>query len=80
LLIIKNPQELFPALEKRVRELHSYSVPEIIAVPLVAAAPAISAGFRNRLRQVRRRKKTTLGPSGNSPRAASSTVEAATIF
>ena len=41
LLIIKTRKELFPALEKRVRELHSYSVPEIIAVPLVAG----SAGY-----------------------------------
>jgi periplasmic divalent cation tolerance protein len=35
LLIIKTPRELFAALEKRVRELHSYSVPEIVAVPIV---------------------------------------------
>jgi periplasmic divalent cation tolerance protein len=35
LLIIKTQKELFPALEKRVRELHSYSVPEIVAVPIV---------------------------------------------
>src|SRR5512144_977376 len=41
LLIIKTRKELFPALEKRVRELHSYSVPEIIAVPLLAG----SAGY-----------------------------------
>ena len=44
LLIIKTRKELFPALEKSVRELHSYSVPEIIALPLSPAAPAISAG------------------------------------
>ncbi|HSC40853.1 MAG TPA: divalent cation tolerance protein CutA [Candidatus Binatia bacterium] len=41
LLIIKTRKELFSALEKRVRELHSYSVPEIIAVPLLAG----SAGY-----------------------------------
>jgi periplasmic divalent cation tolerance protein len=35
LLVIKTRKELFTALEKRVRELHSYSVPEIIALPLV---------------------------------------------
>ncbi len=35
LLIIKTRRQLFPALEKRVKELHSYSVPEIIAVPIV---------------------------------------------
>lgn len=41
LLIIKTRKELFSALEKRVRELHSYSVPEIIAMPLIAG----SAGY-----------------------------------
>src|SRR4029079_8456979 len=41
LLIIKTRKELFPALERRVHELHSYSVPEIIAVPLLAG----SAGY-----------------------------------
>ena len=35
LLVIKTRKELFSALEKRVRELHSYSVPEIIALPLI---------------------------------------------
>src|SRR5262245_3637173 len=35
LLIIKTQKELFAALEKRVRELHSYSVPEIIALPII---------------------------------------------
>ena len=38
LLIIKTQKELFPALEKRVRELHSYSVPEIVAVPIVGGS------------------------------------------
>jgi periplasmic divalent cation tolerance protein len=35
LLIIKTQKELFASLEKRVRELHSYSVPEIVALPIV---------------------------------------------
>lgn len=39
LLVIKTRKDLFGALEKRVRELHSYDVPEIIAVPLVAGSP-----------------------------------------
>ena len=38
LLIIKTRKDLFPALEKRVRELHSYSVPEIIALPVIAGS------------------------------------------
>lgn len=35
LLIIKTKSILFENLKKRVKELHSYSVPEIIALPLV---------------------------------------------
>src|SRR5688500_7998386 len=50
LLIIKTRKELFSAVENRVRELHSYSVPEIIALPIIAAAPPISAGCAIRWR------------------------------
>ena len=35
LLIIKSRDELFDRLKKRVEELHSYSVPEIIALPVI---------------------------------------------
>jgi periplasmic divalent cation tolerance protein len=35
LLIIKTRKALFAALEKRVREIHSYSVPEVIALPII---------------------------------------------
>jgi periplasmic divalent cation tolerance protein len=35
LLIIKTKQELFDRLKKRVQELHSYSVPEILALPVL---------------------------------------------
>lgn len=38
LLIIKTGRELFERLKKRVRELHSYSVPEVIALPIVAGS------------------------------------------
>lgn len=38
LLIIKSRGSLFEILEKRVRELHSYDVPEIIALPIVAGS------------------------------------------
>jgi periplasmic divalent cation tolerance protein len=36
LLIIKTFSRLYKALEKRVKALHSYSVPEILAVPVMA--------------------------------------------
>jgi periplasmic divalent cation tolerance protein len=38
LLVIKTKKTHFAALEKRVRELHSYKVPEIIALPIVAGS------------------------------------------
>jgi periplasmic divalent cation tolerance protein len=34
LLIMKTRSSLVPALERRVKELHSYEVPEIIAIPI----------------------------------------------
>jgi periplasmic divalent cation tolerance protein len=36
LLLLKTRAELFDRLSRRVRELHSYEVPEIIALPVVA--------------------------------------------
>jgi periplasmic divalent cation tolerance protein len=35
LLIIKTKRESFDRLKKRVQELHSYSVPEVIALPIL---------------------------------------------
>jgi periplasmic divalent cation tolerance protein len=40
LLVIKTRAALFAALEKRVRELHSYSVPEVIALPIMNGSEA----------------------------------------
>jgi periplasmic divalent cation tolerance protein len=34
-MVAKTERSLFESLEKRVRELHSYSVPEVIALPIV---------------------------------------------
>ena len=34
LLLIKTTEARFPALQTRIRELHSYDVPEIVAVPI----------------------------------------------
>jgi len=35
LLLAKSRRDLFPALAARVKELHSYTVPEIIALPIL---------------------------------------------
>ncbi len=37
-LIIKTDLAQFSALEAKIREIHSYSVPEIIAIPIVAGS------------------------------------------
>lgn len=40
MLIVKTQKEKFEELEKRVKSLHSYSVPEIIALPIVQGSTA----------------------------------------
>jgi len=40
LLIFKTTVARYSALEARIRELHSYEVPEIIAIPIGAGLPA----------------------------------------
>jgi periplasmic divalent cation tolerance protein len=39
-LIIKTQRKRFEELEKKVKSLHSYSVPEIIALPIVKGSQA----------------------------------------
>ncbi len=38
LLMMKTRQDLFSALEKEIRTIHPYEVPEIIALPIVAGS------------------------------------------
>ncbi len=40
LLLIKTGRERFEKLENKVKSLHSYSVPEIIALPIVEGSTA----------------------------------------
>lgn len=35
LMIVKTRKDLFKELKKRVKELHSYTVPEIVAIPII---------------------------------------------
>ena len=39
LMILKSSRELFPELRKEVEKYHSYSVPEVIALPIIDGAP-----------------------------------------
>jgi periplasmic divalent cation tolerance protein len=47
LLIIKTTSTAYAALEEQIRKLHSYEVPEILAVPIVAG----NAAYQNWVRQ-----------------------------
>jgi periplasmic divalent cation tolerance protein len=38
LMIVKTQKTLFDTLMKKVKELHSYTVPEIIALPIIAGS------------------------------------------
>jgi periplasmic divalent cation tolerance protein len=40
LLVIKTLPSRYKALERRIRQLHSYEVPEILALPVVKGNPA----------------------------------------
>ncbi|MEJ2313647.1 MAG: divalent-cation tolerance protein CutA [Nitrospirota bacterium] len=40
LLVAKSREGLFEALDRRVRDLHPYSVPEVIALPIVKGSEA----------------------------------------
>ena len=52
-LLIKTDLSQFPTLEAKIRELHSYEVPEIIALPIVAGSKSyldwICASVHNNL-------------------------------
>jgi periplasmic divalent cation tolerance protein len=39
MLIVKTREDLFEPLARRVRELHPYEVPEVIALPIVNGLP-----------------------------------------
>ena len=39
LMVLKSSREMFSELQAEIEKLHSYSVPEIIALPIVAGSP-----------------------------------------
>lgn len=41
-LLIKTTVELYPELEKKIKEIHPYEVPEIIALPVILASQTYS--------------------------------------
>lgn len=55
LLIIKTKRDLFDRLRTRVQELHSYSVPEIIALPILDGSESYLKWLEGQLLGKRRR-------------------------
>ncbi|NLE64438.1 MAG: divalent-cation tolerance protein CutA [Elusimicrobia bacterium] len=55
LLVIKTRRELFRPLEKEIRRVHSYRVPEIIALPLEKGSPAYLDWLSSVTRPLKRR-------------------------
>ena len=48
-VLIKTTQQGFPALCDRIKELHPYETPEIIAVPIVDGLPAYLGWIREQV-------------------------------
>ena len=63
LLIVKSQRSLFEALAARIRSLHPYTVPEIIAIPLVAG----NAPYLDWVRDAVSPAGETPKPSGHHP-------------
>jgi len=49
-LMIKTRQTIYPVLEARIKALHPYDVPEIIATPVVQGLPAYLAWMKENTR------------------------------
>jgi periplasmic divalent cation tolerance protein len=49
LVLIKTTQQSFPALRDRIKELHPYETPEIVAVPVVDGLPAYLGWVREQV-------------------------------
>ncbi|MFC4639146.1 divalent-cation tolerance protein CutA [Deinococcus hohokamensis] len=49
LLLIKTTGEAYPDLERRIKELHSYEVPEIVALPFDRASSEFQGWLRDSL-------------------------------
>ncbi len=57
LLIMKTLSSQFKALSKRIQELHSYTVPEVIALPIKFGSQAYLKWMNDSLKKERKRKK-----------------------
>jgi len=51
LCLIKSRRDLYAALERAIREVHPYDVPEILAVPVIAGSKAYLEWLDSELRK-----------------------------
>jgi periplasmic divalent cation tolerance protein len=51
LLIVKTRRDLFEGLKEKVQQLHSYSVPEIVALPILAGSESYLRWLEEELSQ-----------------------------
>ena len=51
LLFIKSKQELYEELEKAIKEIHPYEIPEIIAMPITAGDKDYLEWLKNELKK-----------------------------
>lgn len=49
LLLIKSTAENFDRIKSRIRQLHTYKVPEVVALPITAGDPAYLAWLRDQV-------------------------------
>jgi len=54
LLIIKSSRKRLSALRREIERLHSYGVPEVIALPIAAGSPAYLSWLADSLRPARK--------------------------
>jgi periplasmic divalent cation tolerance protein len=50
LLVVKTSRRRFAALQKKIEQLHSYDVPEIVALPIAAGSRAYLAWLADSIR------------------------------
>ncbi len=78
LLLVKTSRRHLPALERRVRALHSYDVPEILALPIAHGSAGYIAWLADSLTprastgRIRRRAKAAANAARRVPASAQS--------
>ena len=63
LLIVKTQKDRFGELEKKVKSLHSYSVPEIISLPIVEGSSAYLDWIRENTESGKQKVECRMGRS-----------------